>query len=152
MRDIEDTYKNGQYVRRWSWVNGEARCVENAVAADVADMDALLASNQFVRDTQDYTAAVKRLSQYVLADGRAEAYEDQPTGELDDDGNETTESVLVQTAIDQLPATVEQTNYDDEGNATTETVPNPLITQDNLERTDAQAVVDATPQAVIDAA
>jgi len=33
-----------------------------------------------------------------------------------------------------------------------ETIENPLITTDNAERTAAQAVVDATPQAVKDAA
>ena len=35
---------------------------------------------------------------------------------------------------------------------TEETIENPLITTDNAERTAAQAVVDATPQAVKDAA
>jgi hypothetical protein len=35
---------------------------------------------------------------------------------------------------------------------TEETIENPLITTDNAERAAAQAVVDATPQPVIDAA
>ena len=33
---------------------------------------------------------------------------------------------------------------------TEETIENPVITKDNAERTEAQAIVDATPQAVID--
>jgi hypothetical protein len=35
---------------------------------------------------------------------------------------------------------------------TEETIENPLITTDTMERAAAQAVVDATPQAVVDAA
>lgn len=157
MREIEDTYKNGQYVRRWSWVNGEPRCVENAVAADVADMPALLANNQFVRDIQAYDIASKRLSQHILADGRPEIIESQPTG--GDFYNALTEQfeplmhdVVVQAAIDPLPLTVEDTVYDAEGNATVVVIENPLITADVAERLAAQAVVDATSQAVREAA
>jgi hypothetical protein len=107
---------------------------------------------------EKYTAAVARLSQYVLADGRDEVTESQEVAGNALYNEETGEfepqmmDVVVQTAIDPLPATVEQTTYDDEGNATVTNIENPLITQDNLERTDAQAVVDATPQAVKDAA
>ena len=54
------------------------------------------------------------------------------------------------TAIDPVEATVEQTTYDAEGVATTSTVENPLITVDVAERATAQAVVDATPSAVVD--
>ena len=57
--------------------------------------------------------------------------------------------VITVTAIDALDATVEQTTYD-ENVATTATVENPLITKDNAERAEAQAIVDATPQSVID--
>ena len=107
---------------------------------------------------EKYAAAVKRLSQYVLADGRDEVTESQEVAGNALYNEETGEfepqmmDVVVQTAIDPLPATVEQTTYDDEGNATVTNIENPLITQDNLERTDAQAVVDATPQTVKDAA
>ena len=106
---------------------------------------------------EKYAAAVKRLSQYVLADGRDEVTESQEVAGNALYNEETGEfepqmmDVVVQTAIDPLPATVEQTTYDDEGNATVTNIENPLITQDNLERTDAQAVVDATPQTVKDA-
>jgi hypothetical protein len=47
---------------------------------------------------------------------------------------------------------VDVTTYDDEGEATVETIENPLITTDVAERAAAQAVVDGTPQAVVDAA
>ena len=113
-----------------------------------ANHDVNIANNIFNWQLAEYRKATARLAQYRLADGRPEVYEDQPTGEYDDEGNEVMESVLVQTAIDPLDATVEQTTYDDEGNATTETVDNPLIVSDDAERDAAQAVVDGTPEEV----
>jgi flagellin-like hook-associated protein FlgL len=114
-----------------------------------ANHDVNIANNTFNWQLAEYRKATARLAQYRLADGRPEVYEDQPTGEYDDEGNEVMESVLVQTAIDPLDATVEQTTYDDEGNATTETVDNPLIVADDAERAAAQAVVDNTPEDVL---
>jgi hypothetical protein len=114
-----------------------------------ANHDVNIANNTFNWQLAEYRKATARLAQYRLADGRPEVYEDQPTGEYDDEGNEVMESVLVQTAIDPLDATVEQTTYDDEGNATTETVDNPLIVSDDAERDAAQAVVDNTPEDVL---
>ena len=115
-----------------------------------ANHDVNVANNTFNWQLAEYRKATARLAQYRLADGRPEVYEDQPTGEYDDEGNEVMASVLAQTAIDPLEATVEQTTYDDEGNATTETVDNPLIVADDAERAAAQAVIDATPQDVKD--
>ena len=57
---------------------------------------------------------------------------------------------IIVTAIDPVDATVEQTTYDADGVATTSTVENPLITVDVAERATAQAIVDATPSAVVD--
>lgn len=115
--------------------------------------DAWLFNDQLTK----YRAAVERLSQYVLADGREEMWEDVDTGAttLDPDTEEVIPvmaHVIVQTAIEPLPATVEVTTYDDEGVATTETVPNPEIVRDQQERQEAQAIVDATPQVVVEAA
>ena len=62
------------------------------------------ADNAFVAEKVAYVNAVARLEQYVLSEGRAEVWEDQPTGEYDNEGNPVTESVLVQTAVDPLPA------------------------------------------------
>jgi hypothetical protein len=112
-------------------------------------------AKQFAQQLESYTTAIARLAQYVIADGRTEVVESLPTGEQV--WNEETEQlddvmadVITVNAIEPLDATVEQTTYDEEGVATTTTIENPLITQDNAERAEAQAVVDATPQAVID--
>jgi len=106
---------------------------------------------------EEYTKAQARLSQYQVALGREEVIETQSTGEqvFNEETGEMDDvmaDVVTVAAIDPVEATVEQTTYDDEGVATTATVENPLITQDNTERADAQSIVDATPQAVKDAA
>ena len=112
--------------------------------------DVNIANNTFNWQLSEYRKATARLARYRLADGRAEVWEDQPTGEYDlETGEEVMESVLVQTAIDPLEPTVEQNVYDDEGNLTgTETIANPLIVADDAEREAAQAVVDDTPEEV----
>ena len=54
-------------------------------------------------------------------------------------------------ASDDIPATVEVSTTNPETmEVTTETVANPVIVKDEEERAAAQAVVDATPQSVID--
>jgi len=116
----------------------------------------------FAEQLQAYTTATARLSKYILADGRVELTEMQDTTEyvVDAEGmlvltdGEPTfiqEEVIVQTAIEPLEATVEVTTYPEDIDAepVTTTIENPEITQDNLERAEAQAVVDATPAAVI---
>ncbi len=121
------------------------------MAAFSADHDVNVTNNTFNWQLQEFRKAAARLEQYVLADGRAEVYEDQWNGEHDDDGDEIMESVLVQPAIKPLDAQVEQPTYDDEGEQTgTEMIDNPLIVQDDENRADAQSVIDATPQAVKD--
>lgn len=111
-------------------------------AAWEADNETNGAHNLFNHQLFAYRKATVRLARYRLADGRPAQYEDQPT-----DDPEVTESVLVAEAIEPLPATVDQPTYDPEG---TETVPNPLVVQDDAERTAAQAIVDGTPQEVKD--
>ena len=115
-----------------------------------ANHDVNITNNTFNWQLSEYRNAVARLARYRLADGRAEVWEDQPTGEYDlETGEEIMESVFVQTAIDPLEPTVEQNIYDDEGNLTgTETVANPLIVADDAEREAAQAIVDGTPEEV----
>ena len=74
----------------------------------------------------------------------------EETGEIET--VEITENVITQTAIEPLEATVEVTETDPETmEPTTTTVRNPLIVKDEEERAAAQAVIDATPQSVIDA-
>jgi len=117
-----------------------------------ANHDINIANNTFNYQLAEYRKATARLTKYRLADGRPEVWEDQPTGEFDPEtGEELTESVLVQSAIEPLDAQVEQPVYDEEGNQTgTEMVDNPLIVADDEERAAAQAIVDATPQEVKD--
>jgi hypothetical protein len=122
-----------------------------------ADTDTNRANNTFNQQLADYRVAVARLAQYIVADGREEVTEMQPTGEqVFNEETMEMEDVMMEvvtvTAIDPVEATVEQTTYDDNGeNPVTTTIENPLITTDKAERAAAQAVVDATPQAVIDA-
>ena len=90
----------------------------------------------FDLQTERYLKATDRLSKYILSEGRPEIIEND---------------VVTQTAIEPLEATVEVTTTDPETlESTTETVRNPLIVKDEEERASAQAVVDATPQSVID--
>lgn len=105
---------------------------------------------------EEYTKAMARLAQYQVAIGREEVIENQPTGEhvWDEESEQMVDvmaDVITVPAIDPVDATIEQTTYDEEGVFTTTTIENPLITKDNAERAEAQAVVDATPSAVVDA-
>lgn len=107
-----------------------------------------------------YIKAAERLSQYILSVGREEITEEVivSTEEVWNEETEeydtvnTTETVITQTAIEPLEATVEVTETDEETmESTTTTVTNPLIVRDEEERSASQAVIDATPQTVIDA-
>lgn len=117
------------------------------------------ADKLFAKQLADYKAATSRLAQYRLADGRPALTEMQPTGEqvFNEETGEMEDvmaEVVVQTAIEPLEPTVEQTVYSDDIDAepTVEVVPNPLIVTDDAERAEAQAVIDATPQEVKEAA
>jgi len=114
----------------------------------------------FDLQTERYIKATERLSQYILLEGREEVREtvvvrteevfNEETGEVET--NEIAEEVITQTAIEPLEEFVEVTTTDPETmESTTESVRNPLVVKDEEERAAAQAVVDATPQAVIDA-
>jgi len=119
------------------------------------ELQAAADTKQFAQQLAAYKTATARLAQYIVSVGRTEVVESQATGEQV--WNEDTQKmqdvmheVVVQTAIEPVPATVEQTTYDEEGNGTTSTITNPLITTDVAERAAAKSVVDATPQAVKD--
>ena len=124
-----------------------------------ADLQAAADEKQFNQQLASYRVAVARLAQYVVADGRAEVTEMQPTGEQvwnEETGEmeDVMHEVITVTAIEPVEATITRLVYSDDMDAepTEETIENPLITTDVAERTAAQAVVDATPQAVEDAA
>ena len=124
-----------------------------------ADLQAAADEKQFNQQLAAYRTATARLAQYVLADGREEVREMQPTGEQV--WNEETmemedvmHEVITVTAIDPVEATVTRLVYSEDdpmAEPTEETIENPLITTDVAERAEAQATVDATPQAVKDA-
>ena len=101
-----------------------------------------------------YSKAMDRLSKFVVADGREEVTEEVVLRqEFDDEAGDIvdiTETRVVLEAIDPVPATITRTVYSGDADPTEETIENPLITEDNAERAEAQAVVDATPQSVID--
>ena len=83
------------------------------------------ANNTFNWQLEQYRKATKRLAQYVLADGRPELTEMQPTGEqvFNEETGEMEDvlhEVVVQTAVEPLPATVEIKVYDEENPTYTE--------------------------------
>ena len=125
-----------------------------------ADLQAAADEKQFNQQLAAYRTATARLAQYVLADGREEVREMQPTGEqvFNEETMEMEDvmhEVIVQTAIEPVEATVTRLVYSEDdpmAEPVEETIENPLITNDVSERDTAQAVVDATPQPVKDAA
>ena len=123
------------------------------------DLQAASDAKQFAQQLEAYKTATARLAQYVVSIGRTEVVESQATGEKvwDEDTMamvDVMHDVITVTAIDPVEATVTRLVYSDdmEAEPTEETIENPLITTDVAERTAAQAVVDATPQPVKDAA
>lgn len=125
----------------------------------VADNAVNEANNLFNHHLAAYRAAQARLARYRLADGRPEVTEQQQVIDeqgqpvLDGEtGEPVMETVVVQAAIEPLPATIEQPVYDPEtGEQTgTEMVPNPEIVSDDAERAEAQSLIDGTPQEVAD--
>ena len=136
-------------------INGEA-VFDGDVPLDVQeDADQTL----FDRQLSAYRTATARLAQYVVADGRAEVTEMQPTGEqvFNEETMEMEDvmmEVIVQTAIEPVEPTVTRMVYSEDdpmAEPVEETIENPLITADVAERAEAQATVDATPQTVKDA-
>lgn len=115
--------------------------------------------NLFNHQLSAYREAQSRLTRYRLADGRLgiteerQAIDEQGQPLFDEaTGEPVTETVVVQAAIDPLPAEVERPIYDEMiGEQTgTEMVSNPEIVRDEAERADAKAVVDETPAEVIE--
>ena len=139
------------------------QAVKDKYPKQTMDADALLTRQDkaiFDFQTERYLKATERLSQYVILEGREEVREDvvvetkevvnEETGEIETVN--VTEEVITHTAIEPLEEFVEVTTIDPETlEETTESIRNPLVVKDEEERAAAQAVVDATPQAVIDA-
>ena len=122
------------------------------VPQDLLDAAAAKLSAQQLKD---YTVARARLAQYQVAVGVEEVTESQSTGrqvvnEETQEMEDVMHDVITVRAIEPVEARVEVTTYDEEGESTTAMAENPLITQDKAERAEAQSIVDATPQSVID--
>jgi hypothetical protein len=108
---------------------------------------------------EEYTKAIERLSQYQVALGREEISEEVVVDQEYDTQTklmvDITRTHITQSAIEPLEAQITRrvvtfTDIDEADIVTEETIDNPAITQDNSEREEAQAIVDATPQSVID--
>ena len=123
------------------------------------DLQAAADTKQFNQQLAAYRVAVARLAQYIVADGRAEVTEMQPTGEqVFNEETMEMEDVMMEvvtvTAIEPVEPTVTRMVYSEDdpmAEPTEETIENPVITTDVAERSAAQATVDATPQPVKDA-
>jgi len=123
------------------------------------DLQAAADAKLFAQQLADYKRATERLTQYIVSVGCEEVIESQPTGEqvFNEETSEMEDvmhDVITVTAIEPVEATVTRLVYSDDdpmAEPTEETIENPLITTDVAERAEAQAVVDATPQAVKDA-
>ena len=138
---------------------------------DPTELEARKSTALFNHQLEQYEKALVRLDRIQLSLGQAEivgtvVIDQRPVliedGEragmplYDPDTNEqvyedVAESVVTQRYVEPLPATLSIEAIDEDGVTTTTTVENPLITQDNEERAEAQAVVDATPSEVVDA-
>jgi predicted metal-dependent hydrolase len=124
------------------------------------DLQAAADAKLFAQQLADYKTATARLAQYLVAEGRNQVTEMQPTGEQvwNEDTMEMEDvmmEVVTVTAIEPVEATVTRMVYSEDdpmAEPTEETIENPVITTDVAERAAAQSVVDATPQAVKDAA
>ena len=142
------------------------QAVKDKYPKETMDADELLTrQNQawFDKQLADYTSAMERLAQYQVELGREEVTEMEDTDVqkeedgapvFDEDGNPVyvQREIVTFSAIEPVEPTIEVSTYDKESNtSTTEEIENPLITKDKEERAAAQAIVDATPQEVIDA-
>lgn len=128
-------------------------CFEGDIPAPIQEA---ADAKKFSQQVEAYTIAVERLTHYQLSVGLPEILETVTQTELVVDPEtgipsevETTSDVVVQRAVEPLEATIEVLTY---GNPMeepiTEIKPNPVIVKDDLERSEAQAVIDATPTEV----
>jgi hypothetical protein len=138
----------------------EIQAVKDAHPKAVIDNDTLEARKSqalFDHQLKKYTEAMIRLDAYIVADGQEEMIEsiasDQrvwnpETKEWED----VMIDVVTRQAVDPVSPTITVMSSENPGDEPTEqTIENPDITKDNEERVAAQAVIDSTPQTIIDA-
>ena len=148
---------NADYIKVLDKTNEEGTaCWEGGTIPAQVQTDA--ATRLFNVQLWAYRPAKARLEQYQVAVGQPEIINEVSTGETttDPDTGQVVpvySSEVVQGYIPPVPATIEVHQYAPDGSIiSTETIENPLITKDNAERAEAQAISDATPQDVKDAA
>ena len=137
----------------------DIQLVKDAHPKAVIDNDTLADKRSqalFDHQLKEYTKSVERLSKYQVSIGSEEVTEAAVTGQIWDEEAEelvdvTDMSRMISPLVEPAEATVEHTTHDRDGVATTTSIENPLITTDVAERAAAQAIIDATPQSVIDA-
>jgi len=137
----------------------DIQAIKDAHPKAVIDNDTLETRKSqalFDHQLQEYTKARSRLAQYQVSLGREEVTEtedtldqiyNEETGEMD----YVTRDVVTVSNIEPVDATIDVVAYNNDKVATTTTIENPLITQDKTQRAEAQAIVDATPSAIVDA-
>jgi hypothetical protein len=100
---------------------------------------------------QRYTKAVERLSKYRLSVGKEATDDITEVIQLDPIVDPSITQTLVtsrgEPAIEPLPATFTRVHLETREEIE---IDNPIVVKDEAERAEAQAVVDSTPQAVID--
>lgn len=108
-------------------------------------------NNVFNHSLENYRNALIRLDKYILSEGRRELKEEVDTGLYDENGLPVLEMVIIHAQIDPLPEKIEAPVFGDDGEISGfEMIKNPLIENDEKERSAAQAVIDNTPQEVKD--
>ncbi|PTX00109.1 hypothetical protein [Pararhodobacter aggregans] len=139
--------------RDWPLAMREASPVEYAAWRDAAEPARLRAveANLFNIRLAAYRQAVARLALFRLAEGRAAVSETLATGDLDAEGQPLFQTVIVQAAIAPLPAQIERPVIDPLSGEQTgsESLANPSIAEDEAARAAAQALIAATPAAVV---
>jgi hypothetical protein len=161
-------YHGGLYEQMLDAIITEgAACFDGDIPAD---LQSAADEQQFNEQLHNYIIARDRLEEPVKLTGRDAVIVEEVLvpGSTSVDGEVTPpviENVEVSSAVEGLDhwynpetgqyedleyITVEHT--DESGHTTTETIRNPIVVQDEEQRAAAQAVVDATPQDVKDAA
>lgn len=141
---------NTDYQQMLSDIKEDASCFTGTVPSDIQTQ---ADDKLFAKQVQEYINAKARIAQYQLSVGRPESSKEVSQGyqEFNSETNamEDVTITVVTPAIEALQATISEDTYDSNGELTgTQEVANPLITTDNAERASAQAIIDATPNAV----
>ena len=161
--DIEDTYKGGQFLRRWSVSSsGQAQCAVDAHATadtEQATLDATTASNAKIREALALVDAVESAQRVNEPDAETP----KTVTQTDMEGNETTEAHPEWAAYDAAQATIsgasEATNnwlkvramgVQTETLPKTETSTEPILNEDGTDSGETREVVTVVAGETVD--